>query len=178
MAIQILKQNYAEEVKAIKEAISISRYNVARQANTAQLGLYYSVGGYISQHTRKAKWGSGALKAISQQLQQEMPGLKGFSEGNMRKMRLFYEAWQPIFEKRSPLANKIEIALVPDKVLPFDFTKCSQAVNEIDGRKCSAVPNELSEEFIRDFLNIGFFSHMLISRHKQADGSSNLSQSR
>jgi len=37
MAIQTLKQNYAEEVKAIKEAISISRYNVARQANTVQL---------------------------------------------------------------------------------------------------------------------------------------------
>ncbi len=88
MAIQILKQNYADEVKAIKEAISVNRYNVARQANTAQLGLYYSVGGYISQHTRNAKWGSGALNAISQQLQQEMPGLKGLSESNMRKMRL------------------------------------------------------------------------------------------
>lgn len=34
--------------------------------------------------------------------------LKGFSEGNMRKMRLFYEAWQPIFEKRSQVANEIK----------------------------------------------------------------------
>ena len=123
---------------------------MARQANTAQLGLYYSVGGYISQHTRNAKWGSGALKAISQQLQQEMPGLKGFSEGNMRKMRLFYEAWQPVFEKRSQVANEIEIALVPDKLVPFDFANCSQAVNEkrsalpneIEGINCSALPNE------------------------------------
>lgn len=117
MAVQILKQNYAEEVKAIKNAISVSRYRVAKQANTAQLGLYYSVGGYISQHTRNAKWGTGALNAISQQLQQEIPGLKGFSEGNMRKMRLFYEAWQPVFEKRSQVANEIEIALVPVSTL-------------------------------------------------------------
>lgn len=49
--------------------------------------------------------------------------LKGFSEGNMCKMRLFYEAWQPIFEKRSQVANEIKIALVPDKLMPFDFEK-------------------------------------------------------
>lgn len=38
MAIQILKQNYAEEVKAIKEAISVSRYNVAKQRNCSCAG--------------------------------------------------------------------------------------------------------------------------------------------
>jgi hypothetical protein len=140
MAVQILKQNYAEEVKTIKNAISVSRYRAAKQANTAQLGLYYSVGGYISQHTRNAKWGTGALNAISQQLQQEIPGLKGFSEGNMRKMRLFYEAWQPVFEKRSQVANEIEVALVPDKLVPFDFAKCSQPAHE------------LPEDFINRFL--------------------------
>ena len=157
MATQILKQNYAEEVRAIKEAISVSRYSVARQANTAQLGLYYSVGGYISQHTRNAKWGTGALNAISQQLQQEMPGLKGFSEGNMRKMRLFYEAWQPVFEKRSQVANEIDIALVPNKLVPFDFEKRSQAANE------------LPEDFIKRFLVVGFDNHMRILTNAQSD---------
>ena len=157
MSVQILKQNYAEEVKAIKNAISVSRYRAAKQANTAQLGLYYSVGGYISQHTRNAKWGTGALNAISQQLQQEIPGLKGFSEGNMRKMRLFYEAWQPVFEKRSQVANEIEIALVPDKLVPFDFAKCSQPAHE------------LPEDFINRFLEVGFDSHMRILANVQSE---------
>jgi len=157
MAVQILKQNYAEEVKTIKNAISVSRYRAAKQANTAQLGLYYSVGGYISQHTRNAKWGTGALNAISQQLQQEIPGLKGFSEGNMRKMRLFYEAWQSVFEKRSQVANEIEIALVPDKLVPFDFAKCSQPAHE------------LPEDFINRFLEVGFDSHMRILANVQSE---------
>ena len=157
MAVQILKQNYAEEVKTIKNAISVSRYRAAKQANTAQLGLYYSVGGYISQHTRNAKWGTGALNAISQQLQQEIPGLKGFSEGNMRKMRLFYEAWQSVFEKRSQVANEIDIALVPDKLVPFDFAKCSQPAHE------------LPEDFINRFLEVGFDSHMRILANVQSE---------
>jgi hypothetical protein len=32
---------------------------------------------------------------------EELPGLKGFSEGNMRKMRIFYEEWSKVFEKRA-----------------------------------------------------------------------------
>lgn len=30
-------------------------------------------------------------------LQQEMPGLRGFSKGNIKKMCRFYEEWMPIF---------------------------------------------------------------------------------
>ena len=83
-----IRQNYIEEAKQIREAISVARYRAAKLANGETLRLYYSVGRFISLNTRNAKWGSGALKSISDQLQQEMPDLKGFSEGNMRKMRL------------------------------------------------------------------------------------------
>ena len=38
--------------------------------------------------------GTSALKRISDQLLRELPGLKGFSETNLKKMRLFYENWQ------------------------------------------------------------------------------------
>ena len=44
------------------------------------LGLYYAVGKYISEHSRVAAWGTGAIEQISNQLQQEMPGLIGFSD--------------------------------------------------------------------------------------------------
>ena len=152
---QYFRQNYLEEVRKISEAISISRYRAARQVNGETLRLYYSVGKYISLNTRNAKWGSGALKNISQQLQQTNPGLKGFSEGNMRKMRLFYEAWQPVFE---PQANET-FAIVPaiDKIELFDFRSAvsnemrSQAANEIEStenqpiEKRSQPANELPE---------------------------------
>lgn len=57
------------------------------------LKLYLAIGKYISQNTRINKWGTGALQAISDQLQKELPGLRGFSEGNLKKMRIFYEEW-------------------------------------------------------------------------------------
>ena len=62
------------------------------------------MGGYISKKTRKAKWGSGAIDALSNQLQVELPGLRGFSPTSMKKMRLFFEAWSSYLSIR-PLAT-------------------------------------------------------------------------
>ena len=105
---QIIKADYAQAVKAIKQAIVVCRYRAARQMNGEVLGLYYSIGKYISEQSRNAQWGTNAIQTISNQLQQELPGLKGFSETNIKKMRLFYEAWAPAFEIRSAVSAEIE----------------------------------------------------------------------
>ena len=179
---QSIRQNYLEEVRKIREAISISRYYAARLVNGETLRLYYSVGKFISLNTRNAKWGTGALRNISQQLQQEMPGLKGFSEGNMRKMRLFYEAWQPVFEPRmnealgivpitdridlidfrSPVANIIgqQASGKQDDAGNQDVAIRSALPNELEESKRSAMPNELTEENIGYFLRTNFTTHM------------------
>jgi len=88
---------YAEAVKAIKEAILESRYRAARLVNKEVLALYYAIGGYISAQSRAARWGSNAIGTISELLQQELPGLRGFSETSIKRMRIFYEAWCSMF---------------------------------------------------------------------------------
>lgn len=151
---QIIKADYAQAVKAIKQAIVVCRYRAARQMNGEVLGLYYSIGKYISEQSRNALWGTGAIRTISEQLQQEIPGLRGFSEGNMRKMRLFYEAWQPVFEPQMP-----ESFIVPytDKIEPIDFR--SAVANELTTTKCSPLANELTKYDLECFLSIGFTLH-------------------
>lgn len=97
MSQQSALSNYTEAVRAIKDAILQSRYRAARSVNREALSLDYYVGKYISEHSRN-QWGTGAIATISKQLQQELPGLRGFSETSLRKMRVFYEAWQQVFE--------------------------------------------------------------------------------
>lgn len=92
---QINRADYIEAVKAIKEAIQVSRYNAARLVNKEILSLYYWVGNYVSINSRVGKWNTHAIATISMQLQQELPGLKGFSETGIKDMRIFYEAWSP-----------------------------------------------------------------------------------
>lgn len=71
-------QTYAEAVRVIKEAILRSQFRAASSANKEQLSLYYGIGCYVSKNSRKGFWGKGAIETISQQLQKELPGLRGF----------------------------------------------------------------------------------------------------
>ena len=76
-------QNYDDAVKVIKTAILESQYEAAKSVNERQLMLYYGIGKYISQNSREGFWGKGAIEAISEQLDKELPGLKGFSARNL-----------------------------------------------------------------------------------------------
>ena len=71
------QNSYTSAAEQIKEAILSSQYTAAKQVNAVQLSLYYGVGRYVSQNTRKGVWGTGAIKAISEQLHKELPGLRG-----------------------------------------------------------------------------------------------------
>ena len=82
-----------QAVADIKEAILQGQYEAAKGVNRIQLAVYFGIGKYISQHTRKGVWVTGALDTISNQLRRELPGLRGFSATSLKKMRLFYENW-------------------------------------------------------------------------------------
>ena len=88
-----ISHNYAEAVKTIKGAILRSQYRAISSVNKEQLSLYYGVGQYVSENSRDGFWGTGAIETISQQLQKELPGLRGFSAANIKFMRQFYESW-------------------------------------------------------------------------------------
>lgn len=80
-------------VDVIKTAILQSQLRALKSINQEQLALYYGIGRYVSANTRKKNWGKGILAQISERLKLELPGLRGFSERNLKNMRSFYEAW-------------------------------------------------------------------------------------
>lgn len=84
---------YNKVVEVIKMAILQAQYVAARDANAQQLQLYYAVGGYLARLSEQQQWGSGALDAIGERLQRDLPGLRGFSGRNLRFMRTFYSEW-------------------------------------------------------------------------------------
>ena len=132
-------QKYSDAVRQIKQAILSSQCQAAKGANAVQLSLYYGIGRYVSNNTRQGVWGTGAIEIISEQLQKELPGLRGFSSANIKKMRIFHDQWSDIL-KSSPVANEIDV----NSLLPI---------------KSSPVANQLSYD---EFLGISFSHHMEI----------------
>ena len=80
----------------------------SQSGNAIQLSLYYGIGRYVYINLQQAHWGAKALETISERLQRELPGLRGFSSGNLKKMRIFYEEWQCL-SIGSPMANQLQL---------------------------------------------------------------------
>ena len=98
---------YQNAVDVIKTAILQSQARAAKAVNQEQLALYFGIGRYISANTRNKHWGGGMIKSISQSLRNELPGLRGFSETNLKNMRTFYEAWNGIETNSSVTTDEI-----------------------------------------------------------------------
>lgn len=160
---------YGDAVRAIKQAILQSQYEAAKGVNSQQLALYYSIGGYISANTRGGTWGTGAIEAISSQLQKELPGLRGFSATSLKYMRLFYEAWS------GDGSSGLNSSLVSDETTEnAPARNSSVASDELPDRglmevRQLQVPN-LDAGAMDDFLAIGFTHHReILSSAKDLD---------
>ena len=131
-----------------------SRYRAARLVNKEVLALYYAIGGYISVQSRAARWGSNAIGTISELLQQELPGLRGFSETSIKRMRIFYEAWCSMFENRPLSADDLQNSIIPVG------DKGHIAIRPL-------TTDELPPETLEAFLAVGFTNHYEILAQKK-----------
>jgi predicted nuclease of restriction endonuclease-like (RecB) superfamily len=162
--------DFASAVKDIKLAILQARAKAAHLANAEALKLYFFVGGYISKKTRNAKWGSGAIDALSNQLQVELPGLRGFSASSMIFMRLFYEAWAAYPEIRHLASDEFhylpsnEIDNAQIHYLPSnEFADTNN--RQMPSAEIRPLPtDELDKDDIAAFFSIGFTHHREIIR--------------
>ena len=145
-------QTYAEAVRIIKEAILRSQYRAASSANKEQLSLYYGIGCYVSKNSREGFWGKGAIETISQQLQKELPGLRGFSAANIKFMRQFYEVWCEDLKSLTTVSG-------------IGNNKSLTAISEIDTQLLIPCESPQKEDFdVASFLGLGFTHHMIIVR--------------
>lgn len=141
MMQEIIK--YHGAVQAIKTAILQGQYEAAKGVNRIQLAVYFAIGKYISVNTRTQSWGTHALEFISEQLRRELPGLRGFSENNLKNMRKFYEAWK--------MLDKTTIAIV----------ESLNTGKYIDIQHAMVIPNTFDFP-VEDFFRLPFTHHIRI----------------
>lgn len=139
----MMPKDFLAAVADIKLAILQARARAARVSNVEALKLYFFVGGYVSKKSRTAKWGTGAIDALSARLQIELPGLRGFSASSIKFMRLWHEAWADWFEIRYLPSSETVYTMEPIRYLSS---------------------NELREDAVKAFVSIGFTHHREVIR--------------
>lgn len=173
---------YTQTIRLLKSAILASRYRAAVLANKELLALYFNVGKLITEKSEQGKWGDKILDQLSADLQNELPGLRGFSATNIKRMKLFYQQWQSFFVI-SPLPtdelqkggkkniNTQGIIIGQLSVIPIsptlsdelqkkgikNNTSVKRVIKQLPSTLISPLP---TDEFITAFFSVSFTHHV------------------
>ncbi|MCT7586747.1 PDDEXK nuclease domain-containing protein [Aliarcobacter butzleri] len=120
--ISTIDENFTIFVKEIKSKILSSQYEALRAVNKELISLYWEIGKNIVEKQEQFSWGKSIVKNLSEELQKEFVGIKGFSVQNLWNMRQFYlEYYQN--EKLQPLVG--EISWTKNVII---FQKCKDSL--------------------------------------------------
>jgi hypothetical protein len=87
-------KDYVQFITALNQNIVQSRYTAASLANREQLLLYFRTGKMLSEKIAVQKWGAKVIEQIADDLQKQLPGLRGFSSRNLKNMRQLFDAYR------------------------------------------------------------------------------------
>lgn len=152
-----LHNQYDKAAEIIKTAILQSQYEASKDINRIQLGLYFGIGKFLSEKTRNAKWGTNALQFISDKLKSDLPGLRGFSTTNLKKMRTFYDNWKSIDYNSSVVTDEISPVTTGEIE---DVQKVGDMIIRLENNAIKI--DDIGSFPIEDFFKIPFSHHMLV----------------
>jgi hypothetical protein len=100
------KSKYNSFLIKIKERIRESQYEALRSVNKELISLYWDIGKMIVEKQKEYDWGKSIVETLADDLQKEHPGIRGFSSGNLWRMRNFYVQYYSN-EKLAPMVREI-----------------------------------------------------------------------
>lgn len=141
----------------------------ARLVNRELLLLYFHTGKQLTDKIELKKWGAKVLETISNDLQGELPGLRGFSVTSLKKMRQFYQTYAFLEYRPSATAQlpkKNEIRPLSTAQLKLSVKNLHNVIKQ--GNFPFGSPNSqqidilASASFIDTFLSLPFSHHILL----------------
>ena len=86
--------DYSNFLLEIKERIRKSQYAAAKTVNQEIILLYWDIGRRITEKQQMLGWGKSVVERLSKDLQNEFPGMPGYSARNIWYMQQFYSEYK------------------------------------------------------------------------------------
>lgn len=162
-------QNFTTFVKDIKSKILSSQYEALKSVNKELINLYWDIGKDIVIKQEAFGWGKSVVKNLSQELQKEFVGMKGFSVQNLWNMRQLYLEYKDNV-KLQPLVG--EISWTKNVII---FQKCKDAsqrefyikmVIKFGWTKDLLINNIENQSYEKYLLNQTNFDNTVVEKYK------------
>jgi predicted nuclease of restriction endonuclease-like (RecB) superfamily len=102
MNVEITQVNFIAE---IKQKVRNAQYEALKVVNTQLINLYWEIGKSIAEKQNE-NWGKAIVPTLSKELQNEFPGIGGFSTTNLWLMAQLYSEYHSV-EFLQPLVGEI-----------------------------------------------------------------------
>lgn len=150
-----LDNTFAEIVHIIEEA----RDNAYRKVNEELILMYQRVGRFLSEKSKEANYGDGYIDSLSDYIQHQFPGIKGFNRRGLYRMKQFYETYAGN-EKMSALLTQLSWT---NHLLIMSGSK-SEEEREFYIRL--AVKEKYSSRQLERQMDSGYFERYMLSKDK------------
>ncbi|PAX59911.1 PDDEXK nuclease domain-containing protein [Brunnivagina elsteri] len=99
-------EEYRNLLVEVKQRIRSAQYAALKAVNKELITLYWDIGKMIVTRQEGATWGKSVVEQLAKDLQNEFPGISGFSSRNIWNMRSFYVEYHQN-QKLQPLVAEI-----------------------------------------------------------------------
>ena len=114
-----------KDFQQVHDIVVFHRSEVARKVNTEMLQMAWEIGQYISTCIKSAGWGAKVVDELSEYLQQQEPGSRGFGRRNLYNMVTFYDKYStPEF---SEIAKSLTNSLFVQRKTKSEFVQMPSA---------------------------------------------------
>jgi predicted nuclease of restriction endonuclease-like (RecB) superfamily len=81
---------YRQFIEDLKARVTAARISAARALNRELILLYWDIGQAIVEKQKTLGWGESVVEMVAADLQRAFPGMRGFSNQNLWRMKQFY----------------------------------------------------------------------------------------
>jgi hypothetical protein len=103
---------YPALLSEIKHQIQSAQSRAILAVNGELNRLYWQIGRLLNQQQAQQGWGAGVIPRLAQDIRNELPELKGFSERNIKLMVQFFRTYPTLFANDADFGQPV-VAQLP-----------------------------------------------------------------
>lgn len=88
--------SYPALLKEVKDRIRQAQIKATMSANAEMVFMYWDVGRSIAERRAAEGWGAKIIQRLAQDIRNDLPEIKGFSERNLKRMLAFYNEYSEL----------------------------------------------------------------------------------
>lgn len=100
-----LDNDYVQFLSELKEKIKTTQLRAALSVNQHIIQLYWHIGHQIIEKQKQTQWGEHFLLTLSKDLRNAFPETRGFSDTNLKRMRLFAKTYPTLIIGSQPVTQ-------------------------------------------------------------------------